>query len=176
MNSLHYSAHNCPAHLATASESGQSDLPPFRRPLKPPVGLDLQESGGESPLRPRIAAAVERPSLATVPEEGGHSAAPSKSSLLPDQDVPPTSSRRPVAPSLSTASMTSTITSCSTMDMSCSMVAQDSGLCAVCHKPCEEFSEEVVALCVVCLGTLTHRLPNLASPHLVNGIIPCIAK
>ena len=81
-----------------------------------------------------------------------------------------------VPPSLSTTSMTSTLTSSSTLDIGMGTVAQDTGLCAVCSKPCEELSEEVIALCVVGLGTVTHRLPSQASPYLVTGIIPCIAK
>ena len=50
------------------------------------------------------------------------------------------------------------------------------GRCVVCGNPTNEFSEEVVALCSVAIGTFCNRLPHMVPRYLVSRIIPAIAK
>ena len=116
-----------------------------------------------------------RSGLATVPEE-------SSSSLLHVAPVKPVTegpsnkmegsnsspSKVPVTHTPSIVSMTSILTSSTGMDQSAPG--------SLSWKDKSPFSEEVVALGVVCLGTCTHRMPSIASEYLVSEIIPCIAR
>ena len=50
------------------------------------------------------------------------------------------------------------------------------GMCVSCGKPKDEYSEEVIALCLVAVGTCCHRMPHTVSSYLIGSIIPTIAK
>ena len=50
------------------------------------------------------------------------------------------------------------------------------GLCSICGKVTNEYLEEVIALCVVVVGTCSHRMPSIVSPYLISRVIPAIAK
>ena len=50
------------------------------------------------------------------------------------------------------------------------------GTCVSCGKPNDEYSEEVVALSLVAVGTCCHRMPHTVSSYLISNIIPAIAK
>ena len=113
--------------------------------------------------------------LATVPEESSSGSLhvapvePATEGLLSKPEAPTSSpSKVPVTHTPSIASMTSILTSSTSLEQSVpsSLSWKDKNL----------FSEEVVALGVVCLGTCTHRVPSIASEFLVSEIIPCIAR
>ena len=55
-------------------------------------------------------------------------------------------------------------------------VSTPAGICSICGKVTNEFTEEVIALCVVAVGTCSHRMPETASTYLVSRIIPAISK
>lgn len=50
------------------------------------------------------------------------------------------------------------------------------GLCSMCGMATNEFTEEVIAQCVVAVGTCSHRMPHIVSSYLVSRIIPALAK
>lgn len=50
------------------------------------------------------------------------------------------------------------------------------GVCIACGKPSNEFTEEVIAVAIVALGTCCHRLPHTVSGYLVSRIIPAVAR
>ena len=50
------------------------------------------------------------------------------------------------------------------------------GTCVSCGKPNDEYSEEVIALSLVAVGTCCHRMPHTVSSYLISNIIPAIAK
>ena len=50
------------------------------------------------------------------------------------------------------------------------------GMCASCGRPMDEYTEEVIALCLVAVGTCCHRLPRTVSSYLISSVIPAIAK
>lgn len=50
------------------------------------------------------------------------------------------------------------------------------GICIACDQPTNEYSEEVIAVAVVALGTCCHRLPHTVSGYLVSRIIPAVAR
>ena len=50
------------------------------------------------------------------------------------------------------------------------------GICVACKKPTNEYSEEVIALATVAVGTCCHRLPHIVSGFLVSKIIPAVAR
>ena len=50
------------------------------------------------------------------------------------------------------------------------------GRCVVCGSPTNEFSEEVMALCAVVIGTYCNRLPHVVPRYLVSRIIPALTK
>ena len=45
-----------------------------------------------------------------------------------------------------------------------------------CGKPNDEYSEEVIALSLVAVGTCCHRMPHTVSSYLIRDILPAIAK
>lgn len=50
------------------------------------------------------------------------------------------------------------------------------GLCSICGMATNEYTEEVIAQCVVAMGTCAHRMPHTVSSYLVSRIIPVLAK
>ena len=57
-----------------------------------------------------------------------------------------------------------------------SVSACTQGACVSCGKPNDEYSEEVIALSLVAVGTCCHRMPHTVSSYLISNIIPAIAK
>ncbi len=50
------------------------------------------------------------------------------------------------------------------------------GRCVVCGGPSNEFSEDVIALCAVVVGTYCSRLPHVVPRYLVSRIIPAFTR
>ena len=50
------------------------------------------------------------------------------------------------------------------------------GKCVFCGGPSNEFSEEVIALCVVVVGTYCSRLPRMVPSYIVSRIIPAFTR
>ena len=107
--------------------------------------------------------------LTPVPEEEIELSSEHKmSQLAPDQTlrVPPVNSA-------------STITSSRSGGVSEALrptQVTPAGVCSICSKVTDEYTEEVIALCVVAVGTCSHRIPSTVSGYLVSRIIPSISK
>lgn len=163
VNTLCSSSHVCPSldpHSHT--DTKQSTAPSFNEFPQSPV----IDTTSDTMLRPRPSV-LERKPLDPVPEESGSfnipwMASPTKPSL-PQH-------------SISIASVSSTFTSSVSNDHITSVLESSPVICLMCNKPTDVYSEEVVSLCVLCLGTCSHRIPNLVSEHLVSWIIPSLAK
>lgn len=106
---------------------------------------------------------VERRPLDPVPEESGSFVYKS------------TPSKPPVIHSSSVASISSTYTSSVSVDHEIHQL-NDPSICQYCQVPVDVYTEDIISLCVLCLGTCSHRIPNLISGHLSTWIIPSLAK
>ena len=105
---------------------------------------------------------IERRTLDTVPEET------SIKTLT-------TNTKPPVLHSGSVASISSTYTSSVSVDQDIHYI-DNHCICTECQIPIDVYTEDVISLCILCIGTCTHRLPSLMSSHLSDWIIPSIAK
>ena len=115
----------------------------------------------------------EGAALTPVPEETEsshvHRSGPSQKLLVHPHE--------PLGPTPSAGSASSAHTSMSdTAPKPPAPTCTPAGTCSICGKVTNEFTEEVIALCAVAVGTCSHRMPETASTYLVSRIIPAISK
>ena len=129
----------------------------------------------DSPVRPRPISLERRP-LAPVPEESSSFSF----SKTKESTVESAVANKPPPPPLLTkssmASISSTYTSSLSMDHVTLVQEPGPDVCHFCQQLTDIYTEEVIALSVLCLGTCSHRIPNLVSSHLVTWIISSISK
>ena len=140
-------------------------------PHSPPPDVGISS---ESPLKSRPISLERRP-LAPVPEESSSFSfsKPKESTVessIPNKPPPPLLTKS------SMASISSTYTSSLSMDHVTLVQEPGPDVCQFCQQPTDIYTEEVMALSVLCLGTCSHRIPNLVSSQLVTWIIPSISK
>ena len=180
VNTILYKPHTCslqqtlPSDGKTPRPTKSSNISSFpESPHSPPadVGTSL---ASDSPAKLRSINLERRP-LAPVPEESSSfSFSKAKQSTMEPAVVnkaPP-----PLLTKLSMASISSTYTSSLSMDQVTLIQEPGPNVCQFCQQPTDIYTEEVIALSVLCLGTCSHRIPNLVSSHLVTWIIPSISK
>ena len=113
---------------------------------------------------------LERTALETVPEEAGGN------SSISTQNNPTPLTRPRVLHNSSVASISSSFTSGLSIDQPIQPDVQCQDSCRLCNDAMNVYSEEVIALGVLCLGTCAHHTPHLVSSNLVTSIIPCISR
>ena len=178
LNTLLCSPHVCTGQAPPTKHSKRGIALVPESPSSPPVESVAISAFSESQGRPRPQQqSLERATLETVPEESGsfNSSEPKvkPKGTDPTSTLPP--SRPPVVHTASVASFTSSFTSGISFDHH-QEDPQHMGQCLLCHSPSNVFTEEVVALGVLVLGTCAHHAPDLVSFNLVTKIIPSISR
>ena len=173
INTLQCSPHVCTEHATPPLNEPKPTRNPTIVPESPlsPVAEPSFTVGGRSQQQQGSA-------LETVPEENGSTPVPRQPKM--STPVDPATAHPGVRPRVihasSVASFTSSYASSLSFDQHMLQETQHNGTCLLCHAPTDVYSEEVVALSVLCLGTCAHHAPDLVSNSLVTSIIPCISK
>ncbi len=173
INTLQCSPHVCTEHVTPLVNEPKPTRNPIVVPETPlsPVAEPTFTVGGRSQQQQGSA-------LETVLEENGSSPAPRQPKMSTPADLAPAPPgiRPRVLHTSSVASFSSSYASSLSFDQHMLQETQHKGTCLLCHAPTDVYSEEVVALCVLCLGTCAHHAPDLVSTSLVTSIIPCVSK
>ena len=139
------------------SDSSQT-LTRDQAPLESPVRL-----AASSLMQQREGAA-----LTPVPEE--------MELLGEHKSTPGSFQKQPVRATDSGSTISSFTSVTDSLRSSAAHVNPPLGVCFICGKAMNEYTEEVIAHCVVAVGTCSNRMPHTVSSYLVSRIIPAIAK
>ena len=163
LNSLEADSHNCPL-LTTADPTHETpvfDSCSTGGPQTPVVEVETVPTKLAPPIQPR-----EGGPLTPVPEDvellGSHKSAPG--------------GFRKLGRATESGSTISSLASVTDSLKVSSSVNPSVGLCSICGMATNEYSEEVIAQCVVAVGTCSHRMPHTVSSYLVSRITPVLAK
>ena len=168
LNSLETEPHVCT--LLTTRPDRRHERPVLRKQFSVTSGSS-QASPLQSPVRLDASSLLQQregAALTPVPEE--------VESLGQHQSAPGAYHRQPARATDSGSTISSFVSVSDSLMSSTSHVNPLPGVCFVCGKATDEYTEEVIAQCVVAVGTCSNRMPHTVSSYLVSRIIPAIAK